>query len=117
MAGEAQMQTSVGILKKIFQVLSNDKNSIGHEVLTVTTGSLGFASIPAGATQAIFQVESNISDYAIRYWEDGSAPTSSVGFFQGNNAVVELTTAENIKNFRVIQGSAGTTKLNISYYK
>lgn len=112
----AILQTEVGYLTKILQALTNEKNAIGKQTLTVTGTAQGL-TLPIGAVSAIFQVESDILDFAIRYWEDGTTPTSTVGFFQGNTAVVELTTAENLRNFKVIQGTLGTTQLNITFYK
>lgn len=112
----AILQTEVGYLTKILQALTNEKNAINKQTLVVTNIAQGL-TVPAGAISALIQVESTIADFAIRYWEDGSIPTSTVGFFQGNTAVFELTTAENLRNFKVIQGTAGTTQLNITYYK
>ena len=117
MAGEALLQTSVGVLKKILQVLSNDKNSIGQETLTVTTGALGLTPT-SGASNALIQVESTNSIDAVRYWQSGASPTSTVGFVQGNGAVIEVTTAEQLRLFKVIKGAgAGATTLNIMYFR
>ena len=110
-------QTSVGYLTKLLQVFINEKNAIGFQVLTVSTTAQSLTPT-SGSTYARFQVESTNSTDAIRYREDGTAPTSTVGFFQGNTFVMEITSAENIKNFKVIQGAGlGTTTLNITYYK
>jgi len=110
------IQTEVGYLTKILQALTNEKNAISKQTLTVTTAAQGL-TIPSEAKSALIQVESTVTDYAIRYWEDGSIPTSSVGWFQGSTAVFEITTSENLRNFKVIQGTSGTTQLNITYYK
>ncbi len=108
-------QTAVGYLTKILQVLSNEPNAIGHETLTVDSTAVALTP-PAGANRALIQVQSTTAVTAIRYWEDGTAPTSSTGFSQGNLALIELLTAENIRNFKAIEETNGTTSLVITYY-
>jgi hypothetical protein len=112
----ARLETEVALLKDIFKALINEKNAIGKETLTVgaTASSL---TIPTGATSAIIQVQSTVATTAIRYWEDGSTPTATIGMSQGHGAVIEITTSENLRNFKVIKETAGTTQLNITYYK
>ncbi len=110
-------QNPVGYLTKLLQVFINDKNAIGKQTLSIN-GAAQSLTPTNGATYARFQVESSNTTDAIRYWEDGSIPTASVGFFQGNGFVMELTTAENIKNFKLIQGTGGgTTSISVTYYK
>ena len=76
------------------------------------TGSSQALTVPSGATHAAIYCEgSSTTDYA-RYWEDGTAPTSSVG--------KKLKDHEEIENaspatFHAIVGS-GTLTLRISYY-
>lgn len=112
----ARLETEVALLKDVIKVLQNEKNAIGNQTLTVDTSALSL-TVPAGATSAVIQVQSTVATTAIRYWEDGTAPTSTVGMSQGHGAVIEITTAENLKNFKVIKETAGTTQLNIIYYK
>jgi hypothetical protein len=110
-------QNPVGYLTKLLQVFINDKNAIGKQTLTIS-GTSQSLTPPTGATYARFQVESTNTIDAIRYYEDGSTPTSTLGWVQGNTFVMELTTSENIRNFKVIAGAGGgTTILNITYYK
>jgi hypothetical protein len=97
---------------------NNSPVCIGEETFTVTTGSLGLALIPTDATHCEMQVESTNSVDAVRYWISGTAPTASAGVVQGNGAYIEITNAENIRKFRVIQGTGlGTTQLNVTYWK
>jgi hypothetical protein len=112
----AQTQTAVGYLVKIWQALINEKNAIGKETLVVDTPAASL-TIPSGATSAIIQIQSTVATTAVRYWEDGSVPTSTVGMSQGHGAVIEITTAENLRNFKIIKETAGITQLNITYYK
>ena len=109
-------QNTVGYLTKLLQVLTNDVNAIGNETLVVDTIALSLTPT-SGANKALIQVQSTVTTTAIRYWENGTVPTSSTGFSQGNGAVIELTTAENIKNFKIIKETAGTTQIVVTYYK
>jgi len=111
------MNPELLLLTKIRDLLAPNQICVGFETLTVTTGALQLASIPADASGAIIQVESDVLTDAIRYREDGTAPTAKVGKFKANADEFELIGAQSLQQFKVIQGSAGTTQLNISYYK
>ena len=96
----------------------NNRQCVGFEQLVVGVASTILASIPATATGAIVQVESDVlGDKAVRYREDGTAPTAAIGMFIANAGAFDLTSKKSLKNFKVIQAVAGTTKLNILYYK
>ncbi len=109
-------QTAVGYLTKILQALITERNASGNQTI-VASGTAQSLTPTSGANRALIQFESAITTATVRYWEDGSVPTSTVGFYQGNGAVIELTTAENIRNFKFIQGIIGAIQLNITYYK
>jgi hypothetical protein len=109
--------TEVVVLNKIKDLLSPNNGCVGFETLSVTTSAKPLASIPATATSAIIQVESTIITDAIRFREDGVAPTNTVGMFASNGDKFDLISAQSLQSFRVIQGTAGTTQLNVSYYK
>ena len=109
-------QNPVGYLTKLLQVFINDVNAIGEQTI-VASGTAQSLTPTAGATKALIQVESAVATATIRYWESGTVPTSTVGFQQLNGAHIEITTAENIRNFKFIQGVAGAIQLNITYYK
>jgi hypothetical protein len=114
----ARLETEVALLKDVIKVLQNEKNAIGWEVLTITTNALSLAAIPSGAVSAEFQVESTNATDAVRYRLDGGAPTSTVGIVQGNGSYIEITTSENIRNFKIIKGAGGgTTTINVTYFK
>ncbi len=110
-------QNSVGYLKEILKVLSNDKNAIGNQTLVITTSAQSLTPT-LGAISAEIQIESTNTIDAVRYWMDGTIPTGSIGIIQSAGAYVELTTAENIKNFKIIAGTGGgTTQINVTYFK
>jgi hypothetical protein len=112
----AIIQNAVGYLKEILKVLINERNAIGNQTVSAT-GSAQSLTPTSEANRALIQFESAVTTATIRYWEDGSTPTSTVGFYQSNGAIIELTTAENIRKFKFIQGAAGAIQLNITYYK
>ncbi len=98
-------------------LLKNTK-CVGVETLTVAGTAVGFASIPDTATSAIFILESTITSptVAIRFWETGQLPTTTVGMPRLNLDVTQITNRENLLNFRVIQTGGGTHTLSIEYY-
>ncbi len=107
------------IANKIMDLLSPNNNCIGFETLTVTSTAKFLASIPTNATGAMIQFESTVVADIFRYREDGTAPTATVGKFKSHGDELELVSAQALTSFRVIQGTgaAGTTQLNVSYYK
>lgn len=66
--------------------------------------------IPAGANFAVLQPEAQ----AIRYRDDGTAPTASVGYPVAVGA--SLTRSGNLSAVRVISSTAGA-KLNVLFYR
>ena len=81
----------------------------GNLTYSVTTSSP--ITVPSGATHALLTVDIGGGD--IRYWEDGSTPTTSAGLLVPAGGAAELT---NLSNVRLIS-TAGTTAVNISFRK
>jgi len=98
-----------------------NKKAIGWQSLTVDATVGGVAlTIPANATYALIVVESTVtSGTVLRYLEIGpiTAVTSSVGIPRSHLDAFDIQGAENLKNFRAIQTTAGTHTLSIQYYK
>ena len=84
----------------------------GYEQLTVANSSVGFASIPINTNKAVVIVETA----TIRYRDDGTAPTSSVGTKQFVNSTLILDGRDKIDSFRAIRTGATSAKLSINYY-
>jgi hypothetical protein len=82
----------------------------------VAAGSLtpaqGLPSIPKGATIALLQAEGSNA----RWTDDGSTPTATVGMLLLNAAAGEQMYYGDLSKIKVIQ-TAGTTILNVTYYK
>lgn len=87
---------------------SGPRRPLGYEQITALSGSTAL-TVPAGARLAIIIVETK----AVRWRDDGTAPTATVGmpqevgdmlFYTGDLAVI-----------RFIE-QAASAKLNVSYY-
>jgi hypothetical protein len=81
----------------------------GFQNLSVTTAVA--LTVPSGATHALMTVDTGSGN--IRFREDGTNPTASVGLLVQAGNAVELT---NLANVRIIS-TTGTTVVNISYRK
>lgn len=102
---------------KIFQATVNDYKAFKAETFTVTTTAQGI-NVPESCKYCFIEVESDVTDgKAVRYWVHGIKPTSSTGYFRGSGDAFDINEYSNIKNFSVIQGSAGSTTLIITYYR
>ena len=67
--------------------------------------------IPSNAIRAIISVATD----AIRWRDDGAAPTASVGIYVAANASIELPSRQAILAFQAIRVTTDAT-LNIAYY-
>ena len=81
----------------------------GNQTSSITTASS--ISVPTGATHALMTVDEGGGN--IRYWEDGTAPTTSAGLLVPAGGAAELTNLANVK----LISTSGTTVVNISYRK
>jgi|LakMenE01Jun11ns_1017448.scaffolds.fasta_scaffold8916475_2 hypothetical protein len=102
---------------KVLRKLNEAYNAFSNEVVTVTS-SVSSLNVPEGAKYALIYVESSTtSGYAVRYWEDGTSPTTTTGIPRPGNTAFDITGTQNLKKIRFIQAQAGTHKLQIQYYK
>lgn len=89
--------------------------TIGAEALTVGTTAvpLGntFGTLHFGAMAALITVEAQ----PIRWWSNGSVPTSSVGHLAAAGSVINLGSRHEVANFRAIRQGASDATLHISY--
>jgi hypothetical protein len=85
-----------------------------HETVAVssTAKSLTAAKYGTKAIKALIQVQGN----PIRYWLDGTEPTSSVGFYCYADDSIELESLEEIQGFRAIRVGSDAT-LAVQYYE
>jgi hypothetical protein len=95
-----------------FQAVTAKPSVVGFEnnsVNATTAESLNGGSIPSGATHALLAVDTGGGD--LRFREDATNPTASVGLLVPAGQAVELT---NLANVRVIS-TTGTTVYNCSF--
>lgn len=81
---------------------------LGYQQITDVSASVGL-TVPTGATMAVIIPESQ----AVRYRDDGVAPTASVGMPISVASV--LSYDGDLTRIRFIQ-QAASAKLNVSYY-
>jgi hypothetical protein len=81
---------------------------LGYQQITSLSASTGL-TVPSGATLAVIVPES----YAVRWRDDGVAPTGSVGMPLAIGTT--LSYDGNLQNIRFIE-QAASAKLNVSYY-
>lgn len=83
--------------------------SFGYQQLTVAGTSIGFATVPPGAEAAHIVIETA----AIRWRDDGVAPTGAVGMPMA--AGDELMYVGDLSSIRFIRQS-GSAVLNVTFY-
>lgn len=83
----------------------------GNQTLSVTTAADTTLTVPAGATHALLTVDTGAGD--IRYWEDGSSPSSTAGLLVPAGGVAELAIPATTK----LRSTSGTTVIQVSYRK
>lgn len=83
-------------------------NCLGYQQITSLSSATNL-TVPAGATLAVIVPES----FAVRWRDDGTAPTGSVGMPLAIATV--LSYDGDLRRVQFIEQSAGA-KLNVSYY-
>lgn len=78
----------------------------------ITVNALKSLTVPGGARFALVQVEGGSG---VRYWDDGTVPTATVGqwMYPGSSPLLYGGNLNAIQFFPV----SGTALLNVSYYK
>lgn len=84
-------------------------DSLGYQQLTSLSSAVGF-TVPDGCVTINVQAESQ----NVRYRDDGTNPTSTVGMILYAGAIVPISAA-NFSSMKFIETAAGA-KLNISCY-
>lgn len=111
---------SKSYLSKLLQLGLNSPKAFSYQQLSID-GTVKNLTIPTGAIYALISVESTItSGVAARYLEFGGGVTqvsagSGMPLYDGT--VFEITDFANLNGFQVTREAAGTTTLNIQYYK
>ncbi len=87
--------------------------SVGFEQLTITSPAIALASIPEKANKAVMTVE----DATLRYRDDGTNPTSTVGLKVFVGGTIVLHGRDSIQKFRVIKQGSSNSEINVAYYE
>ena len=82
---------------------------LGYQQITVLTASTAL-TVPAGATMAVFTPQTQ----AVRYRDDGVAPSATVGMPVAVG--VSVTYSGNLNQIRFFEQAASAV-LNVSYYR
>lgn len=107
-------------IRELIQLNKYNLTPCGYEKLDVSTAGVKSMTIPDGAKYAEIRVNSDITSQSpLRYLllADVIPPTATDGLDLNNLDFFDLTGANILKNFRVIQTIAGTHVLHIQYYK
>jgi hypothetical protein len=83
----------------------------GNQTISVGTGADSTLTVPGGATHALLTVDTGGGN--IRYWEDGSSPSTTAGLLVTAGGAAELTNLANVK----MRATTGTVAVNVSYRK
>jgi hypothetical protein len=91
--------------------------AFAQEEITVGTVAVGLTSdtyAPTGATPAQ-EAEITVDTNKIRYWKDGSTPTSSSGHEAYSTDVIKLKTATEVQNFKAIRSGSSDATIKVTY--
>lgn len=111
-------QLILSVLNKIKDLLGENSVAISKQEISLVTGTVTKLTIPQNVNKALIQVESGeITSPVIRFWEDGSSPTLTSGFFRYHNDIFDVNSAENLKKLRIMGIHETTAKLFVTYYK
>lgn len=106
-------------ITKLLQIVSTGHRAVGHEVITFSADTVYSLTVPTEARYALMVLEQAGATGArkvIRFWEDGSNPTSTEGLSRGDMDAWDIVSYSNLKDFKAIRSIAGSHKLFIQYY-
>ena len=83
----------------------------GYQQLTVSTTAVGL-TLPTGAQRAVIHIEAQ----PIRYRDDGTDPTSTVGVLVKADVSFELNSLLSLRQFKAIRSGSVDATVNVVYY-
>lgn len=102
---------------KILNRLNKEYRALGNQTITMGA-SVDQLTVPTNSVYAIVYVESDVaSGYAIRYWTDGFAPTTTEGIPREPDTAFDIEGIHNLHKFRAVKAQAGNTKLQVQFYE
>ena len=108
------------ILLDLLKFTKKEKIAIGYEPLAITDSAISLLSVPDDANYAEIRVEKAGSTGIIaRYLLLGDvvAPADADGMGLSHLDLFDISSRENLQNFRVIATSGNSAILYIQYYK
>ncbi len=94
--------------------------AIAYEEVVIAGTAVGLASIPGAAVKALMTFErdeTDVTDIPVRYTEDSTVVTASVGHALRDTMAFEVLTADNLGNFSAIRVTSGTShSLKVTYF-
>lgn len=85
-----------------------------HETITVADSAIGCT---AATSVEASRAEMTLETAAIRMWDDGTAPTASVGELVQIGSRIILKSPIQITNFKAIRVGITSAKLTVQYFK
>ena len=84
----------------------------GYAQVAVSTTAVALPSIPSKASYAIV----NVNAQPLRYRDDGTVPTATVGMPLAAGDEIALVSPAQIRAFRAIRSGGTDAEINVSYY-
>lgn len=107
------------ILRGLYTRITTSNNAISHQQITFSTAGVYSLTVPSQARYAlcvIEEVDASGSSKIIRYWSDGSNPTTTEGIPRGDMDAFDIEGYPNLLNFRAIKIAGGNHILTVQYY-
>lgn len=87
-----------------------------HETLAVSTTAVSL-TVPTPTPRSVTRAYIKVYDAAIRWRDDGTAPTASVGHREAAGDAFFLDGVTNLTNFKAIRKDSTNAELNIIYFR
>jgi len=87
-----------------------NRDALGHQQITSLSSAVAFTSIPVGSDTVLVQCQTQ----NVRYRDDGTDPTATVGIILVALTVYEFTVAQ-FARMKFIQ-TAASAALNVAFY-
>lgn len=89
---------------------NRNRDALGHQQITSLSSAVAFTSIPSGSDTVLIQAQTQ----NVRYRDDGTDPTASVGIILVALTVYEFTVAQ-LGRMKFIETTASAA-LNVAFY-
>jgi hypothetical protein len=101
---------------RILRSSINSFKACGYEKITVDN-TVKRLTVPTGAKYALLKLESSATGNSVFYLEYYRPVSATDGIPIADGTAFDITDAQNLAGFNVIQSTAGTHTLYVQYYK